>query len=125
MKNYLIRLFVKKENRHSARPRETYCRQAFSGHLKADEKLVRDVFARCDDVIYRKLQVPELGSRQALVVLVGHLANNDVINRDIIARLMRPAAGKNTNVECLTFPPWRHFAWERWGIIFTAVPGGR
>ena len=65
----------------------------FSGNLTKDEQALRRVFAGCGDVIYRRLSIPALENRQALLVLVGTLSNSDIINRDIIARLTKPDAG--------------------------------
>ncbi|MDO9534427.1 MAG: hypothetical protein Q7J85_03635 [Bacillota bacterium] len=100
MKKLLARLFTGKRDR-TTKQKESHADQAFSGVLSKDEQLVRDVFANCGDVIYRNLSIPALENRKTLIVMVGHLANGEIVNRDIIARLAAPVPGGEKTAETL------------------------
>lgn len=55
--------------------------------LIANERLLKDKFSRCEDVKFHKLRVQALNKR-ALLVYVEGLVNADILNRDIITRLL-------------------------------------
>jgi spore germination protein KA len=63
----------------------------FTGKLDNDENTLRQLLNQCNDVTFRKIDVPAL-NRRALVVLVGSLVNQEIINRDIITRLLSDIA---------------------------------
>lgn len=58
-----------------------------SGKIRKDEKLLRETYQNCDDVKFRKVIVPAMGMREALIVYTDGLINSDRLNRDVIERL--------------------------------------
>ncbi len=87
MKKMLSRLFSGKRNNTANNDQAKNTGINFSGNLSKDEQIVRKVFAGCGDVVFRTLNIPALGNRRGLVVLVGTLSDSDIVSRDIIAGL--------------------------------------
>lgn len=62
----------------------------FTGNIKKDEQLLRDVFRDCSDVKYKRLNIPALNMRQALLVEVQGLVSHEAADRDILSKLLAP-----------------------------------
>ncbi|MTI96208.1 MAG: spore germination protein [Firmicutes bacterium] len=59
-----------------------------TGKLKTDEQLLRNLYKDCDDVKYKKVVVPAMGMRQALILYVEGLVDSSTLNRDIVSKLL-------------------------------------
>lgn len=85
----------------------------FTGSLEQDERLIRKTYDKCDDIKYRRLTVPALDNRRALVVFVEGLVNSDVINRDIVKELMTPLpSGKKPATSLLDLVTVGENSWQ-------------
>ena len=82
LKKLISRLRKRKVSKEQAKNVPT---EDFSGNIKKDEALLRETFRDCGDVKYRKLNIPAMGNRQAVVTFVEGLVNVDALHRDIIS----------------------------------------
>lgn len=87
LKKLISRLRKRKVSKEQAKNVPT---EDFSGNIKKDEALLRETFRDCGDVKYRKLNIPAMGNRQAVVTFVEGLVNVDALHRDIISPLLTP-----------------------------------
>lgn len=71
----------------------------FTGNVDKDEKILKEIFDNCQDVKFRRLTIPALENRQGLAVEVEELVNKDVLNRDILTKLMEPQQGQVKGIE--------------------------
>jgi len=69
--------------------------QGFTHSLVTNEDLVRSKFRKCGDVKYHPVKVAALKNRRAVIIYVEGLINEDILNRDIIAKLMNSPLAKD------------------------------
>lgn len=91
----LGKILDKLRRKPDRQPKKTGPSVPFTGNIQKDEKILRDIFRDCDDVKFRKLSVPAMGNRKALIVFVEGLVNVNALHRDIIGKMLssrqRPA----------------------------------
>lgn len=89
MVNRLIRLLLKKKRPNKVED-DSPSGTKWVRSLAANEKLLQEKLAKCGDVKYHSVKVPLLANRRVLITYVEGLINTDILNRDIIAKLMSP-----------------------------------
>jgi spore germination protein KA/spore germination protein len=62
--------------------------------LQINEGMLRQVFKDCDDVKYKRITIPSMNNRRALVIYIEGLVSADNLTRDIISPLLAESEQK-------------------------------
>lgn len=60
----------------------------FTNSYSANKQMVKSMLDKCGDVKYHELRVPLFKNKTVLIVYVEGLVNTDVLNRDVISKLL-------------------------------------
>lgn len=91
----LRKLLAKLKGKGRQHPSSTQASTQITGKFQQDERALREKFKGCNDVKFKKMNIPSMNRRQALLIYVEGLVNIDALQRDIISRLLT----KNKRVE--------------------------